>query len=585
MIGGTPLAYLLARRVFRGRAVVAALMDLPLVIPHPVAGIALLLVLGRGESGRLRARTSAGLRVAGLATGIVCAMLFVSAPLYVSAAREAFARVDARYESVARTLGDDAWRAFRRVTLPLAARGLTAAAVVMWARAVSEFGAIVILTYNPKVASVLELRPLHELRAERSAAGRRGARAVRARSARRAPRACARRRSARGRMIALEHVMRARGKFSSSPTSVRRFRTAATASSSARRAQERRRCSRRSPGVIPLTSGRILLDGDDVTSLPPEAARRRHRLSARLSVSASRPCAQNIAYGAARCRDAANDIAERFGVGVFADRAIGSLSGGERQLVALARALARRPSVLLLDEPFSALDPRTSHAARRALRALYQERRFTVLQVTHDFAEAGLLGDVAIDASTADASLQQGDPERSFAIRRRRTSPTSWARRMSLREPCMSSPRIRDGSRDDVPTRRRVHHDCASRFTRSATFSPEPRTPSFAPRRSCCPSRCPPSSMQNHFAGRVIELLPNGPLTDVTVDVNGTPIVAAITARSVPSSVSRSARSRRELQDDRGSSLLTCPSVLRMSRVHRIPRLSHRAAVSATATR
>jgi molybdate/tungstate transport system permease protein len=82
-------------------------------------------------------------------------MLFVSAPLFVSGAREAFARVDARYEAVARTLGDPAWRAFRRVTLPLAGRGLLAAAVVMWARAVSEFGAIVILTYNPKVASVL----------------------------------------------------------------------------------------------------------------------------------------------------------------------------------------------------------------------------------------------------------------------------------------------------------------------------------------------------------------------------------------------------------------------------------------------
>jgi molybdate/tungstate transport system permease protein len=154
MLGGTPLAYLLARRAFRGRAVVAALMDLPLVIPHPVAGIALLLVLGRASpiGGALY---QAGMRVAGSSTGIVCAMLFVSAPLYVSAAREAFARVDARYESVARTLGDDAWRAFRRVTLPLSARGLTAAAVVMWARAISEFGAIVILTYNPKVVSVL----------------------------------------------------------------------------------------------------------------------------------------------------------------------------------------------------------------------------------------------------------------------------------------------------------------------------------------------------------------------------------------------------------------------------------------------
>jgi molybdate/tungstate transport system permease protein len=154
VLAGTPVAYLMARRSFRGRAALAALLDLPLLIPHPVAGIALLLVLGRG-SPLGEALLATGLRLTGSRTGIVCAMLFVSAPLFVSAAREAFARVDARYEAVARTLGDTAWRAFRRVTLPLAARGLLAAAVVMWARAVSEFGAIVILTYNPKVASVL----------------------------------------------------------------------------------------------------------------------------------------------------------------------------------------------------------------------------------------------------------------------------------------------------------------------------------------------------------------------------------------------------------------------------------------------
>lgn len=154
VLGGTPLAYLLARRAFRGRAVVAALIDLPLLIPHPVAGIALLLVLGR-ESAVGSALLHAGIRVAGSPVGIVSAMLFVSAPLYVSAAREAFARVDPRYEAVGRTLGDPAWRVFRRVTLPLSLRGLIAAGVVMWARAVSEFGAIVILTYNPKVVSVL----------------------------------------------------------------------------------------------------------------------------------------------------------------------------------------------------------------------------------------------------------------------------------------------------------------------------------------------------------------------------------------------------------------------------------------------
>jgi molybdate/tungstate transport system permease protein len=154
VVCGTPIAYLLSRSSFRGRAVVAAVLDLPLLIPHPVAGIALLLVFGR-QSATGSALLDLGFRVVGSPVGIVCAMLFVSAPLYISAAREAFARVDPRFEAVARTLGDDAWRAFRRVTLPLARRGMIAASVVMWARAVSEFGAIVILTYNPKVISVL----------------------------------------------------------------------------------------------------------------------------------------------------------------------------------------------------------------------------------------------------------------------------------------------------------------------------------------------------------------------------------------------------------------------------------------------
>jgi molybdate/tungstate transport system permease protein len=154
VVGATPVAYALARGRFRGRALLAAIIDLPLMIPHPVAGIALLLVLGR-QTPLGQALWSAGLQLTGSMTGIVCAMLFVSAPLYVSAAREAFDRVDPRFEGVARTLGDARWRAMRRVTLPLAWRGLLAAAVVMWARAVSEFGAIVILVYHPRVASVL----------------------------------------------------------------------------------------------------------------------------------------------------------------------------------------------------------------------------------------------------------------------------------------------------------------------------------------------------------------------------------------------------------------------------------------------
>jgi molybdate/tungstate transport system permease protein len=152
--GGGPLAYLLARKSFRGKSVIAALVEIPLVIPHPVAGIAILLALGRQSAAGSLLET-VGVRITGSAAGIIAAMTFVAAPLFIAAAREAFEQVDPRLEGVARTLGDSPYRAVRRVTLPLAARGLVAASIVMWSRAASEFGAIVVLTYNPKVASVL----------------------------------------------------------------------------------------------------------------------------------------------------------------------------------------------------------------------------------------------------------------------------------------------------------------------------------------------------------------------------------------------------------------------------------------------
>ena len=151
---GVPLAYLLARSRFPGCRLIAGIVELPVVVPHPVAGIALLLFLGR-QSALGGGLARLGLEVVNHVPGIIAGMLFVSAPLVVSAAREAFRAIDPKLERVARTLGDSGWAAFRRVTLPLAGRGVLAGAVLGWARSVSEFGAIVILTYNPKVASVL----------------------------------------------------------------------------------------------------------------------------------------------------------------------------------------------------------------------------------------------------------------------------------------------------------------------------------------------------------------------------------------------------------------------------------------------
>ena len=151
---GVPLAYLLARSQFPGRRLVEGIVELPVVVPHPVAGIALLLFLGR-QSAIGGALARIGLEVVNQVPGIIAGMLFVSAPIVVSAAREAFRTVDPKLERVARTLGDTGWGAFRRVTLPLAGRGVLAGGILGWARSVSEFGSIVILTYNPKVASIL----------------------------------------------------------------------------------------------------------------------------------------------------------------------------------------------------------------------------------------------------------------------------------------------------------------------------------------------------------------------------------------------------------------------------------------------
>jgi molybdate/tungstate transport system permease protein len=150
---GVPLAYLLARRSFRGRGVVQAVVDLPLVVPHTVAGIALLFLFGRtGWVGGPAAHL--GVFFYGSQWGIVTAMLFVSAPFAVNSARVAFEAIDPALERAARSLGATPWHAFRRVTLPLGLRGVLTGAVLVYARSISEFGAVVIIAYYPATAPV-----------------------------------------------------------------------------------------------------------------------------------------------------------------------------------------------------------------------------------------------------------------------------------------------------------------------------------------------------------------------------------------------------------------------------------------------
>ena len=143
---GVPLAYLLARRSFRGKRLLEALIDVPIVIPHSAAGIALLFVFGsQFLLGKFFGYMGIGF-VHALA-GAVIAMMFVSVPFLIDSARDGFKAVDVRLEKVARTLGASPWRVFFRVSLPLAWRSIFSGSVMMWARAISEFGAVLILAY------------------------------------------------------------------------------------------------------------------------------------------------------------------------------------------------------------------------------------------------------------------------------------------------------------------------------------------------------------------------------------------------------------------------------------------------------
>lgn len=143
---GVPLAYLLARHEFWGKRFLEGLIDVPIVIPHSAAGVALLFVFGSNFLAGEIFHTI-GISFFNSVAGVVIAMMFVSIPFLIDSAKEGFKAVDVRLEKVARTLGASPWRSFFRVSLPLAWRSIFSGSVMMWARGASEFGAVLILAY------------------------------------------------------------------------------------------------------------------------------------------------------------------------------------------------------------------------------------------------------------------------------------------------------------------------------------------------------------------------------------------------------------------------------------------------------
>lgn len=287
-------------------------------------------------------------------------------------------------------------------------------------------------------------------------------------------------------------------------------------------------------GLIPASAGTVTVAGADVTHAPPEARRlaivyQHAYLFPHLDVGA------NIRYGATDGGLAA-DYADRFGIAAMLARDVRSLSGGERQLVAIARALASQPRVLLLDEPFAALDPRTRSAARRALKVAHAERDLTVLHVTHDFSEAGSLGDLAVLVDRG-RIVQSGPPAEVF----RKPATAHAASFLGAENIFAGTARpIRDTSPDWSQGGPETYEEHAVALTVGSLTMyaigdalPGPVNAVIRAEEVAISTEPGASSIRNQFRGAVSEIAPAGAITRVTVDVGGTPIVAAVTTRSV----------------------------------------------------
>ncbi len=154
IFGGIPLGYILANYEFPFKRAIEAFIDIPVVIPHTAAGIALLTVFGRNAFlGKFFYLF--GIKFVNEVPGIILAMTYVSVPFLINHAKEGFKKVDKELEAVSRTLGASKFTTFMKITLPLIKGDIVSGSLMMWARGISEFGAIVILAYNPKVISTL----------------------------------------------------------------------------------------------------------------------------------------------------------------------------------------------------------------------------------------------------------------------------------------------------------------------------------------------------------------------------------------------------------------------------------------------
>jgi molybdate transport system permease protein len=410
VLGGIPLAYVLARRRGWLSSAVGVVVQLPLAVPPLISGILLIYIVGPYTPlGQL-----SGERLTQTMYGLVIAQSFVSAPFLVVVARSAFRAVDPALDDVAATLGHGPLARFLRVDVPAAADGLRTGMTLMWLRAFGEYGTTVVLAYHPYslpiyVDNLFSSAPLAQAEAPTVLAFGVAALAILVVNVRRLPRV---RRRVIPAPVAPVLTTPAPVGFDIDAT-VGTFRLRVAHQEGGHRlaivgpsGSGKSVTLRVLAGLLGPGAGTVTYNGIDVSRTATER-RRIGYVPQGFGLIPGRTVWQQAVFGVHADPARAAWWLETLHLDGLLDRLPEQLSGGQRQRVSLARALAADPQVVLLDEPFSALDAPVRAELRRELRRLQRDVNLSTVLVTHDPEEAAMLADEIVVVSDGQV-LQSG---------------------------------------------------------------------------------------------------------------------------------------------------------------------------------
>ncbi len=397
---GVLCALAIVRRRFPGHGLVNSIVDLPLALSPIVVGLALVLVYGRnGWWGSWLIDN--GFQVIFALPGMVLATIFVSLPFVVREVVPVLREIGDEQEEASATLGASSWQTFWRVTLPAIRWGVAYGVVLTTARALGEFGAVSVV--SGRIAGRTETMTLHVEERFQSfdLTGAYASSVVLALLAVATLLAMTLLRREDGSLMAIEarNVSKCFGDFTALDNVSVEVESGSLTALLGPSGSGKSTLLRVIAGLEQPDAGEVFISGEEATGVSPQK-RGVGFVFQHYAAFKHMTVWDNVAFGLSIRKRPKNEIKSRVGelldlvqLGGLAKRYPAQLSGGQRQRMALARALAVEPKVLLLDEPFGALDARVRKELRAWLRRLHDEVHVTTIFVTHDQEEAMEIAD------------------------------------------------------------------------------------------------------------------------------------------------------------------------------------------------